>query len=523
MVAQLNGNEILTTTFNTQVYQATHNGEGTRLPYYARSFISFTYGGKAIEDFGLIVITDGDRISRDAYSTFSDIVESLDTIDGQLYWGSRLEAKKLELKLATDGITDNQLTEFKKWFSPEKSKELILSEHPNRAIMARIAAPPKLELLPFEKDTTLIINNQNYDVKTTVYRGEVVLTFVMDKPYWYSKLTYMPSYINKVTLEKLDINDNNINKIETINDKDMLKIMLEDGIPHQSILQKELFLGDNYLVTSEARTDFSRTDNTNNASAYLGKITRTSPGLSIDNDANDDSQKYLHLFYSGTARSYPTIQFELLPQHNDYYIHSPENNFPRMNNNNNILPYSYILVTANGKEQIFKFTTPSILTSYNQMIKIFKTCNGKTTVEIKKEINETIKHYYTRAWAIGCVTTFEASVTTITEESGNKSLLMEYGRKFINENQPMKFLFNSATGEAKGTFFIALVDNNNITSNDIVYTEIIENVGDMILSKYLVLEERNYLNANGELENLTTISSNENLSNFLIFFDNMYY
>ena len=67
----------------------------------------------------------------------------------------------------------------------------------------------------------------------------------MDDPCWYAKLTYMPSYVNKIKLEKLNVNDDNSNKIETINDKDMIKIMLEDGIPHQSTLQNELFLGSN--------------------------------------------------------------------------------------------------------------------------------------------------------------------------------------------------------------------------------------------------------------------------------------
>jgi hypothetical protein len=45
----------------TQVYSATHKGEKS-LSFMERSFISFTYGGKKIEDFGLIAVTDGERI-----------------------------------------------------------------------------------------------------------------------------------------------------------------------------------------------------------------------------------------------------------------------------------------------------------------------------------------------------------------------------------------------------------------------------------------------------------------------------
>jgi len=47
-----------------------------------RSFISFTYGGKRIEDFNLIATISGDRLSRDAYASFSDTVTTYDTLDG---------------------------------------------------------------------------------------------------------------------------------------------------------------------------------------------------------------------------------------------------------------------------------------------------------------------------------------------------------------------------------------------------------------------------------------------------------
>ena len=35
----------------SQVFKATHNGEGIKLPSLYRSFISFSFGGKDIEDF----------------------------------------------------------------------------------------------------------------------------------------------------------------------------------------------------------------------------------------------------------------------------------------------------------------------------------------------------------------------------------------------------------------------------------------------------------------------------------------
>ena len=39
-----------------QVYSATHSGEGNPLSVLGRHFISFSYGGKKIEDFDLIAV-----------------------------------------------------------------------------------------------------------------------------------------------------------------------------------------------------------------------------------------------------------------------------------------------------------------------------------------------------------------------------------------------------------------------------------------------------------------------------------
>ena len=71
----------------SQVYQATHEGQN-RLPYMNRSFISFSYGGKWIEDFNLIATVNGDRMERDGYSSFNDLTTTYDNLDGQQYWGT---------------------------------------------------------------------------------------------------------------------------------------------------------------------------------------------------------------------------------------------------------------------------------------------------------------------------------------------------------------------------------------------------------------------------------------------------
>jgi len=83
------GNEVASPTLpHSQVYKATHEEGGKRLPFMYRSFISFTYGGKHIEDFNLIAVTNGDRMEREGYAEFEDLTSTYDTINGQFYWGT---------------------------------------------------------------------------------------------------------------------------------------------------------------------------------------------------------------------------------------------------------------------------------------------------------------------------------------------------------------------------------------------------------------------------------------------------
>jgi len=67
------------------------------------------------------------------------------------------------------------------------TRELILAEHPNRAIMARVAAPPQLEMLPYEKKVMVNIGIGAYETSTTVYKGFITLDLVADSPFWYAK------------------------------------------------------------------------------------------------------------------------------------------------------------------------------------------------------------------------------------------------------------------------------------------------------------------------------------------------
>jgi hypothetical protein len=69
-----------------------------------RSFISFTYGNKHIEDFDLIATISNNRLSRDGYASFKDNISTYDNLDGQFYWNTHYANNIITFNLATDGI-----------------------------------------------------------------------------------------------------------------------------------------------------------------------------------------------------------------------------------------------------------------------------------------------------------------------------------------------------------------------------------------------------------------------------------
>ena len=215
-----------------------------------RSFISFTYGGRYIEDFNLIATISGDRMERDGYATFNDLTTEYDNLDGYYYWNTHFKTNVLTFNLATDGINQRELEEFLHWFQPGKSRELILAEHPNRAQYARVSQPPKLSLLPFEEHTTMMVSYVEREITTTLYKGEITLELTLDEPFWYAKDNVL-GIIQDVSIDgqhtqKQYVNkwvDFNGNVVNIFASQDALKILQEDNIPLGSMITNNMLLG----------------------------------------------------------------------------------------------------------------------------------------------------------------------------------------------------------------------------------------------------------------------------------------
>lgn len=559
------------TVRHTDVYKATHDGT-VRLPYMQRAFISFQYGGRHIEDFNVLAYTDGDRLQREAYAQFDDLTSSYDTIPGQFYWGTYYRNNSLSVSLATDGMTQRDLDDFKYWFRAGSVRELILAEHPNRAIMARVANPPQLHLLPFEHEITVPFSTADvggYDTQittsTTAYKGEISLELVMDEPFWYAKqnILGMQDPVQGYYTENWVDANGRVVPIRT--SKDALKIVYEDHIPLGSTVKLSVFLGDDVYASVQyemwsqivARSDvetYTEAQQSSSAqvrSAYFRQTLTDSEGQhdywqgaricqqsgidyiggkiggaqlsgtsSPTNGINLSSSGTAYLYYAGTAPSPVTLRFDIAPDFNDNgYIISPASKRHGEN-----LEYNTITLESSFKHE-FKFTLPTFWSSYNQALEIFDNPNiiadGNAWLTLRETIRDTIRHPIIRQMTNKIIDAFDAPQNGIILNSSGARLTLKWllQKLFIGDGGEAftsSFTFNGKTGEAIGELSYRDLNSMNIVYNAETYETTfsssldnqtiltsVENVGDMVKSSYLILDERNVLSDKMQVQGWT--------------------
>ena len=557
------------TISSPQVYYVTHNEEGKYLPHMLRSFISFSYGGKNIEDFSLISVIDGDRMSRQLMPNFEDHTSTYEVIDGQFYWGTHFTNNTMTFNLATDGMTELDLDAFLNWFQPGQIKELILAEHPNRAIMARVATPPQMDLLPFEEKVYVKIAGEAYETSTTKYKGSITLEMVMDEPFWYAKYNLLdkPQYDSdqNITLWKeywVDANGNI--KEDLLQELDALKVIKEDLIPLRRMLKSTVLLGDNSMAgilpsgvmifatgrvapagwteTDQARSIREGNINRIYAVSDLSLVSERESSdinmqISIDPQNGYNimfpANKELYLYYCGTAPSYPTIRFSFAPifDSNSKFITNPANTvFANYEGevteevDEEVLQYNTIFLEST-KVNDFNFTLPSYFYFYNILMKFLKTVEDNTAlVTIREYVRENIKHSKIREIINTILDSSEYSEDTLINDSNRTNII----NAIYNEvkNVSVNCSFNLKTGECIGTYMY------NAETPEESYTWV-EDIGDMVYSNHFVIEERNYPTSNGYIipwsqeHPLTTHRLTHNcactLNNFSIEYKNLYY
>lgn len=568
----------------SQVFMATHDGGDASLPYRYRSFISFSFGGKWIEDFDMIATVDGDRMSKNLMGEFEDLTSTYDVVDGQFYHGTHFKTNSISFHLSTDGIDSRKLEDFKNWFAPGKMRQLVLSEHPNRAIMARISSPPQMSMLPFEKKVEMTISGITYETSVTNFKGEILLELVMDEPFWASIInifgkvsiksntnehTYVNEWDGAVDQDAKGYFGSTAAEKSTL--KDVLKIVYEDGIPLYSMIAVPMMFGDDVYAVSGGRmiSKIAEAINENdyleqegyfiwNGQRYRGaSIYNTTAGVGgvIDGAFMTTSTvqhisigagETKYLYYTGTAPSPVELTFtmDISAFDEEGYIQNIASNYHKINNKS----YNTIVFESVEKQEL-RLTTPNFLTSYNNLIALLSKIDAGTAYEdIKILIRDEIRHPVIRRIGtdvLTCYSKTDDSLIINEQNKANSITVLKQMLNYQNNLASLTIIFNSKTGEAIGKFtytdikFIATeYDNNGITGMNYSLrpypgTELEENVGDMLQSNYIMLKDRNKMDSNMEVHSWTASNPEYSykvthdfpvqLTNVSIKYKNMYY
>lgn len=557
---------------HTQVYYATHRDNGARSSFMGRSFISFSFGGKWIEDFNLIACINGDRLNKQLHANFNDLTSEYEVVNGQFYWGTYYTNNQISFTLATDGITQNQLDEFKNWFAPGQVRELVLSEHPNRAIMARVMEPPVMDIIPFEEETTVMVNTKEYKTSTTIYKGEFTLNLVMDEPFWHSKSNllvmvdsldnlknlirkngvinnegvdrdgkyYTIEYTNnidnstriaKVAYDQGQIwadlwSDANDNIVPILEDKDALKVILEDGVPTIGMIRDPMFLGNGIIfdyIESNARVGYAIVGiDEFGHGARVGEDSRIIEKLG--STINIPQYNNAYLYYAGTAPELPRIKFKIKP--------------------NNLSIDNRMIELSKNETQRLVLKPPLIIRDYYTTIQLVnEVVNDKIDSDTaRKKGNQLLTHIKIRELFFKILNYIDMKITGYNDRAIIREQAVKPFLGIVDDSdEKWDIDLNFQTGEMIGTFKYGTFKekgkynelnsfNDFSTSFDLVTYR--EDVSDMILSKPLILNERTYPTGKGVIitsdditsSNCYIVSHNFNDSiDLSITFQNKYY
>ena len=166
----------------------------------------------------------------------------------------------------------------------------------------------------------------------------------------------------------------------------LLKILL---IIPQVEFNKKMFTAFSYSrmmlsgSTSHTNEEYAETNAENQSEdetyGFVGPLMRSGKTVDLPND------KVLHLYYPGTAPTYPTIKFTIQPIINErtHYINSPANDFEANNDNEH---YDTLFIESD-KIQKFCYTLPGAWNGYNQAIKIFKSYSNISNVDLLNNLD----------------------------------------------------------------------------------------------------------------------------------------
>lgn len=497
---------------------------------WEKEFIDFEFDGKNVSDFGLVVVSDGDRLSLDFSAPFTDETSEVNGVDGQLFWGTKYNARKLQYKLATDGMTPQQVSAFKQHFRPGKYGKLFDTYEFGKYSWARVTEPPVFSYIPFQNQVSVGANS----FKSDIFKGEVTITFICDDPLKYGEY----SAIDKVNEETI-------------------RLMVHEGVPlgnddHWKLdFPCHLANGDKIGIDDNSGTHFlfynpSEAPTAAKLTLKVPFSTTLKNGLYYINSFRDD------IVYEGEDKPYCRVMQSIKikiektkDEDGNIITQKPSIGFDE----------NEALFDINTAKEIFRFTSPYVYYSANKIIDILKDYKDKeiagAAVEFEERLREEVHDFNLVTWTIRGLTNmmgeeeerlikyhnkddnyynvsaslidikynssgwvpalnlwilryFSEGVKVIIDENDQKSY-EDYGWELNEWNDviPDSILtIDSSTGEitikysCNSKWDIAEVGSNQYKP---IFTTLEKSCGDISLSKHLKLDGGNELDSDGDI------------------------
>ena len=200
-------------------------------------YLGFTFNGHHSSEYGLVVVSDGDRYHQTLSSNFSDTVVSVPGKNGGYYFGTQLQMKDFTIRCAYDEMTSHMMHKIQNWLYPNRVGWLIFDETPYKKYKVKISNVVEPTFLPFDD----VKRVKNYILQKEILKGELQISFFSFEEYGYENEDYnLP--------EKIDINT--IIKPQYIDSGLIPKNYSHDGIcfPHQELSEISNETNFNFMV-----------------------------------------------------------------------------------------------------------------------------------------------------------------------------------------------------------------------------------------------------------------------------------
>lgn len=455
---------------------------------WEKEFIDFSFNNKHISEFGLVAVSDGDRLTLDMSPPFTDEVSEVNGLNGQYFWGTKFQAKPIVYNLATDGMTEEQLNAFKHFFRPGQYGKFEEDAWYGRYTYCRVSEVTTLTMIPFQ--TNVVIAGRT--IKGNVYKGEMKLTFVQDLPYFFSDVNYVTDSSSEADLRRV----------------------YHSGVPLPSSWSgvDKCCIGDSqYLLSSTGLSSGIEYSNVNGFPFYC--------------PSTESTQIKLTLGFSRATTAIPSDQVSP--------IYFKEINSANTN--------SVKVKTTNGTmvNEMY-YTAPNVIYSTNRAIEIIssfaRTSTTLAALDLEEQLRVEITHPKVIAWAMAALRILKTHTELYNAQTGQfytgqvttytplGTLSASWSRFF---NLMMLCMFATplttnpdiGTSGTYGSFrnysiifdgitntCYTIYDYNVISDTVVLVENFQENCGDTMLSEYLTLKGGNTLTQEGKIASYSMIN-----------------